>query len=92
MLDDSRVATRLLALGVALFAFGLGCHFWADRVYRTAGLVIGAVQLYRYLLTSGISKTEEMNERRLQRLKACDHVTAVLLIMATLHAATTMTM
>jgi hypothetical protein len=35
---------------VALLAFGLGCHFWADRIYRTAGLAIGAVQLFRYFL------------------------------------------
>ena len=45
MPDDSRLAIRLLTLGVALLAFGLGCHFWADRVYRMAGLAIGAVQL-----------------------------------------------
>ena len=45
MHDDPRLAIRLLTLGVALLAFGLGCHFWADRVYRTAGLAIGAAQL-----------------------------------------------
>jgi hypothetical protein len=31
MPDDSRLPIRLLTLGEALLAFGLGCHFWADR-------------------------------------------------------------
>ena len=88
MLDDSRLPTRLLTLGVALFAFGLECHFCADRVYRVAGLAIGAV-LCRYLLTGRISETKDMSEKRLLRLRTCDHVTAVLLIMATIHAVTT---
>ena len=89
MLDDSRIATRLLTLGVALFAFGLGCHFWADRVYRVAGLAIGAAQICRYLLTPRISETEEVSAKRLLQLRTCDHVTAVLLIMAIIHAVTT---
>ena len=54
MPDDSRLAIRLLTLGVALLTFGLGCHFWADRTYRTAGLAIGAVQLCRYCLDKRI--------------------------------------
>ena len=58
MPDDSRLAIRLLTLGVALLAFGLGCHFWADRVYRTAGLAIGAVQLCRYFLDKRIQDCE----------------------------------
>ena len=58
MPDDSRLAIRLLTLGVALLAFGLGCHFWADRVYRTAGLAIGAVQLCRYFLDKRIQDRE----------------------------------
>jgi hypothetical protein len=45
--DDSNVPTRLITLGVALVAFGLGCHFWTDRVSRIAGLIIGAIQLCR---------------------------------------------
>lgn len=40
MPDDSGLPIRLLTLGVALLAFGLGCHFWAERTYRTAGLAI----------------------------------------------------
>ena len=58
MPDDSRFAIRLLTLGVALLAFGLGCHFWADRFYRTAGLAIGAVQLCRYFLDKRIQDRE----------------------------------
>jgi hypothetical protein len=90
--DDSNVPTRLITLGVALVAFGLGCHFWTDRVSRIAGLIIGAIQLCRYLLTTRISKTktEEMSEKRLLWLRTCDHITAVLLIMETIHAVTSM--
>ena len=88
MLDDSRLPTRLLTLGVALFAFGLGCHFWADRVYRVAGLAIGAVQMCRYLLTGRTSETEGIGDRQLLRLRTCDHATAVLLVMVLIHAVT----
>lgn len=89
MLDDPRLPTRLLILGVALFAFGLGCHFWADRVYRVAGLAIGAVQMDRYFLMGRISENEEHENRR---LRACDQVTAVLIVMAILHTMTTVAM
>jgi hypothetical protein len=88
MPDDSRLAIRLLALGVALLAFGLGCHFWADRVYRMAGLAIGAVQLCRYFLDKRIQDgdTDQKTERQMQWMKSCDHLTAVLLVMAVMHA------
>ena len=92
MLEDSRLATRLLTLGVALFAFGLGCHFWADHVYRVAGLAIGAAQMCRYLLTLRIGETKEVSAKRLHQLKTCDHVTAVLLVMAIIHTVTTLAM
>ena len=88
MPDDSRLAIRLLTLGVALLAFGLGCHSWADRVYRAAGLAIGAVQLFRYFLDKRIRDRErtEVAERRARWIKSCDHLTAVLLVMAVMHA------
>ncbi len=89
MHDDSRLPTRLLTLGLALFVFGLGCHFWADRVYRVAGLAIGAVQMCRCLLTVRISKTNDISQKHLLRLRTFDHVTAVLLITALMHAVTT---
>ena len=75
--------TRLITLGVALVAFGLGCHFWADRVSRIAGLIIDAIQLCRYLLTTRISKTKttEISEKRLLWLRTCDHITAVLIVL-----------
>jgi|GEM_PF-6044069 len=71
MPDDSRLAIRLLTLGVALLAFGLGCHFWADRVYRTAGLAIGAVQLGRYFLNKRMwdGEPEQTTERRMRWIK-----------------------
>ena len=88
MPDDSRLAIRLLTLGVALLAFGLGCHFWADRIYRTAGLAIGAVQLCRYFLDKRIQdgETEQKTKRQMRWMKTCDHLTAVLLVMAVMHA------
>jgi len=94
MLDDSRLAIRLLTLGVALLAFGLGCHFWADRVYRMAGLAIGAVQLCRYFLDKRIQdgEQEQTTERQMRWMKSCDHLTAVLLVMAVMHAIATVSM
>jgi len=91
MPDDSRFAIRLLTLGVALLAFGLGCHFWADRAYRMAGLAIGAVQLGRYFLDKRIqdSQPEQKTERQMRWMKSCDHLTAVLLVMAVMHAIAT---
>ncbi len=91
MPDDSRLAIRLLTLGVALLAFGLGCHFWADRVYRLAGLAIGAVQLGRYFLDKRIQDREpaKTTEKRMRWMKSCDHFTAVLLVMAVMHALAT---
>ena len=91
MPDDSRLAIRLLTLGVALLAFGLGCHFWADRVYRTAGLAIGAIQLCRYFFDKRIHGRElaETVEKRLRWIKSCDHLTAVLLVVAVMHAIAT---
>ena len=91
MPDDSRLAIRLLTLGVALLAFGLGCHFWADRVYRAAGLAIGAVQLCRYFLDKRMrdGEPEQTTERRMRWMKSCDHLTAVLLVMAVMHAIAT---
>jgi uncharacterized membrane protein YhfC len=91
MLDDSRLAIRLLTLGVALLAFGLGCHFWADRVYRMAGLAIGAVQLGRYFLGKQMrdGEVEQKTERQMLWMKHCDHLTAVLLVMAVMHAIAT---
>src|SRR5580693_3735406 len=78
MHDDSRLAIRLLTLGVALLAFGLGCHFWADRVCRTAGLAIGAVQLCRYFLDKQFHDRAPMEtaEKRMRWMKSCDHLTA----------------
>ena len=88
MPDDSRVAIRLLTLGVALLAFGLGCHFWLDRIYRTAGLAIGSVQMCRYFLDKGMRDCEPAKtaEKRTRWMKSCDHLTAVLLVMAVMHA------
>jgi len=88
MPDDSRFAIRLLSLGVALLAFGLGCHFWADRIYRTAGLAIGTVQMCRYFLDKRIQdrEPEQTTEKRTRGMKSCDHLTAVLLVMAVMHA------
>jgi hypothetical protein len=88
MHDDPRLAIRLLTLGVALLAFGLGCHFWSDRIYRTAGLVIGSVQLCRYFLDKRMrdGEPEQTTERRMRWMKSCDHLTAVLLVMAVMHA------
>ena len=90
MLDDSGLPTELITLGVALVAFGLGCHFWADRVYRTAGLAIGAVQLCRYFLSKRIqSREQNETEKRVRWMRNCDHLTAVLLVMAVMHAIAT---
>jgi len=91
MPDDSRLAIRLLTLGVALLAFGLGCHFWADRVYRMAGLAIGAVQLCRYFLDKRIQDSEpkQKMEKQMLWMNSCDHLTAVLLVMAVMHAIAT---
>ena len=91
MPDDSRIAIRLLTLGVALLACGLGCHFWADRVYRAAGLAIGAFQLCRYFLDKRMrdGEPEQKTERQMRWMKSCDHLTAVLLVMAVMHAIAT---
>lgn len=90
MVDDSGLPTELLTLGVALVAFGLGCHFWADRVYRTAGLAIGAVQLCRYFLSKRIQSHEQNEtEKRVRWMRNCDHLTAVLLVMAVMHTIAT---
>ena len=73
MPDDSRLPIRLLTLGVALLAFGLGCHFWADRIYRTAGLAIGTVQLCRYFLDKRMrdGEPEQKTERQMRWMKSC---------------------
>ena len=90
MLDDSGLPTQLITLGVALVAFGLGCHFWADRVYRTAGLAIGAVQLCRYFLNKRFQSHEQSETaKRVRWMRNCDHLTAVLLVMAVMHAIAT---
>ena len=88
MLDDAGLPTRLITLGVALVAFGLGCHYWADRVYRTSGLAIGAVQLCRYLIQGQIGRLRPAatSENRITWMKFCDYLTAVLLVMAFIHA------
>lgn len=91
MHDDPRLAIRLLTLGVALLAFGLGCHFWADRIYRTAGLAIGSGQMCRYVLDKRIrdGEPEQKTETRMRWMKSCDHLTAVVLVMAVMHALAT---
>ena len=90
MLDDAGLPTRLMTLGVALVAFGLGCHFWADRVYRTAGLAIGTAQLCRCFLSKRIeSREQNETEERVRWMRGCDHLTAVLLVMAVMHAIAT---
>ena len=91
MPDDSRLAIRLLTLGVALLAFGLGCHFWADRIYRMAGLAIGSVQMCRYFLDERMrdGESEQTTARQMRWMKRCDHLTAVLLVMAVMHAIAT---
>ena len=91
MPDDSRLAIRLLTLGVALLAFGLGCHFWTDRVYRMAGLAIGAAQLCRYFLDKRIQdgEPEQKMERQMRWMKSCDQLTAVMLVMAVMHVIAT---
>ncbi len=71
-------------------AFGLGCHYWADRVYRTAGLAIGAAQLCRYFLNGRMEGHQQVETEKMMRLmRNCDHVSAVLLVMAVMHAITT---
>lgn len=90
MLDDSGLPTQLITLGVALVACGLGCHFWSDRVYRTAGFAIGAVQLCRYFLSKRIQSREQSGtEKRVRWIRSCDHLTAALLVMAVMHAIAT---
>jgi hypothetical protein len=91
MPDDSRLPVRLLTLGVALLAFGLGCHFWADRVNRTAGLAIGIVQLCRYFLDKQFQDHAPTGtaEKRMRWMRSCDHFTAVLLVMTVIHALAT---
>ena len=88
MQDDSGLPTQLITLGVALVAFGLGCHFWSDRVYRMAGLAIGAAQLCRYFLHRRIDGCQSIatSENRTKWIKVCDHLTAVLLVMAVMHS------
>jgi len=91
MPDNSGLPTQLITLGVALVAFGLGCHFWSDRVYRTAGLAIGAAQLWRYFIHRQIDGRElaATSGNRTKWMKLCDHLTAVLLVMAFMHAMAT---
>lgn len=88
MPDDSRLAIRLPTLGVALLAFGLGCHFWTDSVYRTAGLAIGTVQVCRYFLVRRArdNELEQKTETQVRWIKSCDDVTAMLLVAAAMHA------
>lgn len=87
MEDDSGLPTQLITLGVALVACGLGCHLWSDRVYRTAGLAIGATQFCRYFLHRRIGghQLAATAENRMRWLKVCDSLTAVLLVMAVMH-------
>ena len=91
MQDDSGLPTQLITLGVALLALGLGCHFWADRVYRTAGLAIGGAQLCRYFIHLQVDGRESVDrfENGSKWMKACDHLTAVLLVMVVMHAIAT---
>jgi len=91
MEDNSGLPAQLVTLGVALLAFGLGCHFWIDRVYRTAGLAIGAAQLARHFLQrrSDALMSEATSENRCRWMKVCDHLTAILLVMAVVHAIAT---
>ena len=91
MSDDSGVPTQLITLGVALVAFGIGCHFWTDRVYRTAGLAIGVAQLCRCFLYRRIDGREPTATRnsKTKWMKVCDHLTAVLLVMAVMQAIAT---
>ena len=88
MPDESGLPLQLITLGVALVALGLGCHFWADRVYRTAGLAIGAAQICRYFLhrrLDGHDPTARF-ENATKWTKVCDHLTVVLMVMAGMHA------
>ena len=91
MPDGSGLPTQLMTLGVALVAFGLGCHFWTDRIYRTAGLAIGAAQLARYFIHRQIDGREPAatSGNRTEWMKLCDHLSAVLLVMAFMHAMAT---
>ena len=82
MPDDSRLAIRLLTLGVALLTFGLGCHFWADRTYRTAGLAI--VSLFPRQTNPGPCTGTEDGEAD-GWMRSCDHLTAVLLVTTVMH-------
>ena len=78
MPEDSGLPVQLITLGVALVAFGLGCHFWSDRVYRTAGLTIGAAQLCRYFLNRRIEGLQQVETEKMMRwMRSCDHLTAV---------------
>jgi hypothetical protein len=86
VLDDSELSTRLIRLGVALLAFGLGCHFWSDRVFRTGGLLIGLAQVCRYLLATRFPQFEE-RDPQVRFLVSFDHFTAILLVMVLVHGA-----
>lgn len=91
MFEGSGPPDPLDYLGVALVAFGLGCHFSADRLYRTAGLLIGAAQMSKY--AAQMSKYIVTNERieggiRLKLVSVCDRPTAILLVMASTHSLT----
>ena len=88
MPDDSRLANRLLILGVALLAFGLGCHFSTDSIYRVVGLAIGTVQVCRYFLVRSArdNELEQKMETQVRWIKGCDEVTAMLLVAAAMHA------
>jgi hypothetical protein len=88
MPDDSGLPVQLVTLGVALVAFGLGCHFWADRIYRTVGLAVGAAQLCRYFLHKRFNAGEPVvrSDNATKWMKVCDHLAAVLLVTAVMHA------
>ena len=90
MSDNSGLPTRLITLGMALVAFGLGCHYWEDRVYRIAALAVGVTQLCRYFLNVRIESRETglTFENKTKWMKVCDHLTAVLLVMAIMHPIT----
>ena len=91
MEDNSGLPAQLVILGVALLAFGLGCHFWTDRVYRTAGLAIGGAQLARCFIHPQSDGRESVarSEKGSKWVKHCDHLTAILLVMVLIHAIAT---
>ena len=51
------------------------------------GLAIGVAQLCRYFLNGRIEGHQQAETEKIMRLmRSCDHVTAVLLVMAVMHA------